>query len=107
MERAVAAIGELYERALKKLRAEVTTNGKLDRKKLEQRQVAAHALAYMATELEASRQIFAWSKSVGGDFERAMAEAYVGEVARTLSTSVELGPNESIDVRETGVTDDD
>src|SRR5688500_2119203 len=107
MERTVAAIGELYERALGKLRAEVKTGEKLDRKKLEKRQVAAHALAYMATELEAARQMLAWSKAVGGAYEKSMAEAYIGEVARTLATGVELGACESIDVRELGVSEDD
>jgi len=107
MERTVAAIGELYERALTRLRAEVKTGDKLDRKKLEKRQVAAHALAYMATELEAARQMLAWSKAVGGAYEQSIAEAYVGEVARTLATSVELGACESVDVRELGLTESD
>ena len=107
MERTVAAIGELYERALSRLKAEVKTGDKLDRKKLEKRQVAAHALAYMATELEAARQMLAWSKAVGGAYEQSIAEAYIGEVARTLATSVELGACESVDVRELGLTEDD
>src|SRR5688572_27191709 len=107
MKRAVAAIGELYERARDRLRAQVAPDGKLDRQKLEQRQVAGHALAYLATELEASRQIAAWCERVGGELEQAMAGAYVGEVARTLGSSVELGACESFDVREFGLSDDD
>jgi (2S)-methylsuccinyl-CoA dehydrogenase len=107
MKRAVAAIGQLYERARDQLRAQVIENGKLDRQKLEQRQVAAHALAYLATELEASRQIADWSERVGGDLAYAMAGAYVGEVARTLGSSVDLGACESFDVREFGLSADD
>jgi (2S)-methylsuccinyl-CoA dehydrogenase len=107
MKRAVAAIGELYELARDRLRAQVMLGGKLDRKKLEERQVAAHALAYLSTELEASRQIEAWAGRVGGELEQAIAGAYVGEVARTLGSSVDLGACESFDVREFGLGDDD
>jgi (2S)-methylsuccinyl-CoA dehydrogenase len=107
MKRAVAAIGELYQRARDRLRAQVTQDGKLDRQKLEQRQVAAHALAYLATELEASRQIEAWSTRVGGELEQAIAGAYIGEVVRTIASSIDLGACESFDVREFGLSDDD
>src|SRR5262249_34826150 len=107
MQRVVDALGELYQRALTQLRAQVTENGKLSRGKLEQRQVAAHGLAYLATELEAARQVAAWAGRVGGDYERRIAAAYVGEVARAVATSIELGACESVDIRELGVTDDD
>ena len=107
MKRAVTAISDLYERARDQLRAQVTQNGKLDRQKLEERQVAAHALAYLSTELTASQQMLAWAERVGGDHERAIAHAYIGEVARTLGSSVDLGSCESFDVREFGITDED
>jgi (2S)-methylsuccinyl-CoA dehydrogenase len=107
MERTVLAISELYKRAQERLRAQVTTGGKLDRAKLEQHQVASHALAYLAAELEASRQTMEWSKRVGGELENKIAAAYIGEVARALSSSIELGACESVDVRELGVTDED
>jgi (2S)-methylsuccinyl-CoA dehydrogenase len=107
MERTVDAIGELYQRALDKLRAQVTEDGKLDRKRLEQHQVVAHALAYLATELEAARQMRAWAERVGGDYEAKIAAAYIGEVARTVATSIDLGPCESVDIRELGIDDDD
>jgi (2S)-methylsuccinyl-CoA dehydrogenase len=107
MERTVLAISELYKRAQERLRAQVTSGGKLDRAKLEQHQVASHALAYLAAELEASRQTLEWSKRVGGELENKIAAAYIGEVARALSSSIELGACESVDVRELGVTDED
>lgn len=107
MKQAVAAISELYDRARDRLRAQVLTQGKLDRKKLEQRQVAAHALAYLATELEASRQIAAWAERVGGDYEQAIAGACVGEVCRGLISSVDLGSCESFATREFGLSDED
>lgn len=106
MERAVEAISDLYNRARTRLREQVVVDGKVDRKKLAERQVAAHALSYIATETEACRQLARWSAELG-DFEKEIAAAYIGEVARTFSSSVELGPCESVDIRETGLTDDD
>ncbi len=107
MQRVVDAIAELYQSARSHLQAQVTEGGKLSRAKLESRQVAAHGLAYFATELEAARQIAAWSERVGGAYERQIAAAYVGEVARSVGSSLDLGPCESVDIRELGVTDED
>ncbi|HEX7477519.1 MAG TPA: acyl-CoA dehydrogenase family protein [Polyangiales bacterium] len=107
MQRVVDAIAELYQRALTQLRAQVMDNGKLNRGKLEARQVAAHGLAYLATELEAARQLAAWSERVGGDYERRIATTYVGEVARSVASAIDLGACESVDIHELGVTDAD
>jgi (2S)-methylsuccinyl-CoA dehydrogenase len=107
MQHVVDAIAELYARSLAKLRAQVTESGKLNRGKLEGRQVAAHALAYLATELEAARQMAAWSERVGGDYERRIAAAYIGEVARGVASAIDLGPCESVDIHELGITGDD
>jgi (2S)-methylsuccinyl-CoA dehydrogenase len=107
MQRVVDAIAELYQRALTQLRAQVMDNGKLNRGKLEARQVAAHGLAYLATELEAARQLAAWSERVGGDYERRIATTYVGEVARSVASAIDLGACESVDIHELGVTDPD
>ena len=96
---AVAAIEELYRRALPRVTEQVTEGGKISAKKLESHQLAAHALAYLATELEAARQLVHWSDRVStgsGALERKMAEAYVGELLRELQGGVNLGPCESI-----------
>jgi (2S)-methylsuccinyl-CoA dehydrogenase len=105
MQEVVAAIGDLYERAHERLHARVSKGGKLDREAVEKNQVAAHALAYLATEREACRQMQAWADRVGGAHEQAIAAAYVGEVARTLSGTIDLGACESVDIRELGVGD--
>src|SRR5207249_1818111 len=76
---------------------------KLDGDALDAHQCAAHALAYVATELEACKQLVAWSERVGGDHERTIAKAYVAEVARMLRASIDLGPLESISIAELGV----
>ncbi|HVW28946.1 MAG TPA: acyl-CoA dehydrogenase family protein [Polyangiaceae bacterium] len=97
---AVAAIEELYRRALPRVTEHVTEGGKISGKKLDGNQLAAHALAYLATELEAARQLVDWSErgagAGGGALERKIAEAYIGELVRELSGGVNLGPCESI-----------
>jgi (2S)-methylsuccinyl-CoA dehydrogenase len=103
----VEAIAELYSRALTQVRAQVTDGGKLSRDKLADRQVAAHALAYLATELEASRQLAQWAQRVGGDYEKRIAATYVGEVARNAACATDLGACEQVDVRELGLSDAD
>ncbi len=99
----IAAIEALYAEAKKSVLARVSTGGKLEAALLDRHQLAAHALAYVATELEAARQLLAWSQRVGGDHERAIAHAYLGELARTLRASVELGACESVAIEELGV----
>jgi (2S)-methylsuccinyl-CoA dehydrogenase len=98
---AVAAIEELYSRALPRVTAHVSEGGKISSKKLEQNQLAAHALAYLATELEAARQLVEWSDRLSATgaaaaLERRVAEAYVGELLRELAGGINLGPCESI-----------
>jgi (2S)-methylsuccinyl-CoA dehydrogenase len=96
---AVAAIEELYARALPRVTEHVTEGGKISGKKLESHQLAAHALAYLATELEAARQLADWADRVAsgsGALERRIAEAYIGELIRELQGGVNLGPCESI-----------
>ncbi|MFW5925283.1 MAG: acyl-CoA dehydrogenase family protein [Myxococcota bacterium] len=107
MDHVVEAIEKLYERALSNLRGELAPEGKPSGKKLNQRQLAAHGLAYLATELEACRQLAAWSGRVGGDFEKKLAGAYIGEVARQLRGGIDLGPSETVGLDELGLTDDD
>jgi (2S)-methylsuccinyl-CoA dehydrogenase len=81
--------------------AHVSEGGKISSKKLEQNQLAAHALAYLATELEAARQLVEWSDRLSATgpaaaLERKVAEAYVGELLRELAGGINLGPCESI-----------
>ena len=107
MQQVIEAIGALYEKALQNLRSELVENGRPNGKKLNERQLGAHALAYLATELEACRQLAAWAERTGGAFETKIAKAYIGEVARTLPGGVDLGPCENISLTELGITSDD
>jgi (2S)-methylsuccinyl-CoA dehydrogenase len=107
----LAALDALYAAARENVRARVLEGGKLAAKKLDAEQLAAHAVAYLATEVEAARQLLAWSDRVqstgeGGAYERLIAEVYVAELARQLRGGVDLGQTETIGLAELGLGDD-
>jgi (2S)-methylsuccinyl-CoA dehydrogenase len=98
---AVSALEELYRLARERVLAHVTENGKVSSKLLDRHQLAAHALAYLATELEAARQLVAWVERLeqrgrAGELERQIAGCYVGQLCRELAGGVDLGPCENI-----------
>jgi len=107
MDQVVQAIEGLYERAREKVRARVLDGDRLSGKKLNEAQLAAHGLAYLATELEACRQLAAWAARVDGDHERAIAAAYLAETARTLVGGIDLGACETVGLAELGLGGED
>jgi (2S)-methylsuccinyl-CoA dehydrogenase len=107
MQIVVDAIAHLYETAHKRLKERVSEAGKINGKKLEQVQVQAHALAYLATELEAVKQLVAWSERVGGAYERQIAATYIADVGRSLRAHVDLGACEQVGMSELGISDED
>ncbi|MET0342252.1 MAG: acyl-CoA dehydrogenase family protein [Polyangiales bacterium] len=107
MHHVVEAIDRLYAIAHQRLKGRVTEAGKISAKKLDQAQVAAHGLAYLKTELEACRQLLAWSERVGGGYEKQIAATYVGEVGRSLRAQIDLGACETVGLDELGIGADD
>src|ERR1700749_5092724 len=107
MQAVVDAIGRLYEIAHKRMKDRVSDGPKLNAKKLEQLQVPAHALAYLATEYEACKQLLAWSERVGGAYEKQIAATYIGDVGRSLRAHIDLGACEQVGVAELGITAED
>ncbi len=63
---AITALEELYRRARKRVLDHVTEGARISSRSLDKHQLAAHALAYLATELEAAGSWWlgwkAWSK---------------------------------------------
>ena len=102
------ALGRLYSAAREQVRGRVRDGEKLSPKKLDAEQLAAHALAYLATEIEAARQLADWADRVeasgeGGAYERLVSELYVAELARQLRGGVDLGQTETISLAELGL----
>ena len=63
---AVEAVDGLFQRAVDSVRAKVTADGDLDAKLLEQEQRAVHGLAWLATYVEALRQMQGWAERLAG-----------------------------------------
>ena len=103
MQKVIEAIEGVYQRAHDNVKALVTDGERISPKKLNENQLAAHAVAYLATELEACRQMAAWADRVGGDYESKVARAYVAEVARAIVGGIDLGPCENIGLGELGI----
>ena len=85
---AAQAVDRLYAIARERVRARVTRNGALDTAALEREQLAAHALAYVATDLAACQQLLAWADAFPAPESAAVATAFVAEVARNLRSVV-------------------
>jgi len=105
---ALGALSQLYAKAREEVRARVVEDGKLAAKKLDAEQLAAHGLAYLATEIEAARQLLGWADRVeasgeGGAYERLIAETYLAELTRQLRGGVDLGQTETISLAELGL----
>ncbi len=101
---AVEAVDRLYGIARERVRARVVKNGALDGATLDREQLAAHALAYVATDLAACRQLLAWADAFPSAESVAIAQVFVAEVARNLRSVVWLGATETYAVSEMLVT---
>jgi (2S)-methylsuccinyl-CoA dehydrogenase len=104
---AVEAIDRLYTLARERVRARVVKNGALDGPALDREQLAAHALAYVATDLAACRQLLSWADAfpgAPGAESAAIARVFIAEVARNLRSIVSLGATETYPVSEMLVT---
>ena len=107
MQQVIEAIDRLYQRAHDNVKALVSEGDRISAKKLNENQLAAHAVAYLATELQACRQMADWAERVGSEYEGKVARAYVGEVARAIVGGIDLGACENIALGELGITDGD
>jgi (2S)-methylsuccinyl-CoA dehydrogenase len=108
VEACLAELGRLVALAGEHVKERVTEGGKISSAKLDQQELAAHAFAYLATELAAARELTLWAVRVrqsgeGGDYEGLIAETYLAELARSLRGGVDLGQTETIALSELGL----
>lgn len=107
MKHVLDAILDLEARALRHGRERFVEGGRPNSKKLNQEQLAAHGLAYLATEAMACRELVGWAEAVGGECAQRVAAAYLGETARALAGGVDLGPCETVSLAELGLSVED
>lgn len=78
---AIAPIAALLDTATGRVRAMVSVDGRVSAAKLEENQVAAHGLAWLATYVESLRQMQAWAEKLSADGQFGEVEALIHQIA--------------------------
>ena len=110
---AVGAAEGLYASARSSVRAIASDgDGKLDAKKLDRHQNAAHGLAWLATYVEALRQMLGWAErleSAGrlGELEALILQAAYGEYLAQIAGGIPMSQGEIVRPYDMGVEDRD
>jgi len=112
MARTAAALPEvegLFTSARDALKAEVTVAGKISAPALEQRQFETHALAWLATYLEALRQLNGWAGRVSeaghfGEMEALILQIGFGEYLAQIAGGIPMSQGELARLSDLGLT---
>jgi (2S)-methylsuccinyl-CoA dehydrogenase len=107
---AADAAATLGVRAKEAVKAKVTVGGKIDNAALEREQHAAHGLAWIATYVEAIRQIADYAKRMDGEgrygeMEALLSQIGAGEYLAQLAGGVVMSQGEVVRLHELGVAD--
>jgi (2S)-methylsuccinyl-CoA dehydrogenase len=106
--RALGAAAELLTRATDAVRALVTRDGAIERALLEREQHAVHGLAWLATYVEALRQLHGWAQRLDGagrlgELERGLLEVGFGEYLARISGGIPMSQGETVRLTSLGL----
>ena len=109
---AVAPAEALLARAKDVVRAQVSTDGKVDAGLLETEQTAAHGLAWIATYVESLRQMQGWAERLDadgkfGEIEQLIHQIAFGEYLWQLYGGIPMSQTEIVRPQDLGLTQDD
>jgi (2S)-methylsuccinyl-CoA dehydrogenase len=109
---AVPAAEALLARALAAVHARVTLDGKVSGPALDADQTAAHGLAWVATYVEALRQMQAWAERLErdgafGETERLIHQIAFGEYLWQLYGGIPMSQGEIVRPQDLGLSQDD
>jgi (2S)-methylsuccinyl-CoA dehydrogenase len=109
---AVAPVAALLDTATGKMRAIVSVDGRISAEKLEENQVAAHGLAWLATYVEALRQMQAWAEKLTADGQFGEMEALIhqiafGEYLWQIYGGIPMSQGEILRLQDIGLSQDD
>ncbi|WP_420395709.1 acyl-CoA dehydrogenase family protein [Nioella sp.] len=109
---AIAPVETLLDVATTRLRGKVSHDGRVSGKKLEENQVAAHGLAWLATYVEALRQMQAWAERLTADGKFGETEALLhqiafGEYLWQIYGGIPMSQGEMLRPQDIGLTQDD
>jgi len=111
-DEAVLAAEGLLIAAKDSVAALVTVDGKISSKAIEREQRAAHGLAWLATYVEALRQLARWARELEdqkkfGEIERLLLEAGFGEYLAQIVGGIPMSQTEICRPYDMGLTDED
>jgi len=106
--RAVEAANALLEKAKDSVAEKVIVDGRIDSAKLEIEQTAAHGLSWMATYVEALRQMHKWGENLSekgqfGEFEQLILQCSFGEYCTQLTHGIAISQVEVIRPHDLGL----
>ena len=112
LDQVAEAATKLRGRAIEALSAKLAPGGKIDNVALEREQHAAHGLAWIATYVEALRQIADYAKRLDGEgrfgeMEALLCRIGAAEYAVQLMGGVVMSQNEIVRLHELGVSEKD
>jgi (2S)-methylsuccinyl-CoA dehydrogenase len=112
LDAATEAAGTLRQKAVEAVAAKVDASGKLDAAALEREQRAAHGLAWVATYVEAIRQIASYARRMQGEgrfgeLEALLTQIGVAEYLSQLSGGVMMSQGEIVRLHELGLAEKD
>jgi len=111
LESAAQAAATLRDRAVEAVATKVSSGGKIDGSALEREERAAHGLAWVATYVEAIRQIADYARRMEGDgrfgeIERLLTQIGACEYLGQLFGGVMMSQGEIVRMHELGLTKD-
>ncbi|MGI3186386.1 acyl-CoA dehydrogenase family protein [Nioella aestuarii] len=109
---AIAPVDSLLETATARVRELVSVEGRVSAAKLEENQVAAHGLAWLATYAEALRQMQAWAERLTADGKFGETEALLhqiafGEYLWQIYGGIPMSQGEILRLQDIGFSQDD
>lgn len=110
--RAVEAANAFLEKAKDSVSKKIMVDDRVDSAKLEMEQTAAHGLAWMATYVEALRQMHKWGETLSeqgafGEFEQLILQCAFGEYCTQLTHGIAISQVEIIRPHDMGLTSKD
>ncbi|RBI85761.1 acyl-CoA dehydrogenase [Rhodosalinus halophilus] len=109
---AVAPAEAILDTAKGRLRAEVTEDGRVSGRLVEANQTAAHGLAWLATYVEALRQMQAWAEKLEsegrfGEVEQLILQIAFGEYLWQIYGGIPMSQGEILRLQDIGLSQED
>ncbi len=109
---AIAPVEAITELARTKLREQLSTDGRVSSRLVEENQTAAHGLAWLATYAQALRQMHNWaseleSQSKFGEVEALILQITFGEYLWQIYGGLQMNQGEMLRPQDMGLTQDD